>query len=114
MQQSALTNAQGRSSSTNSNSGFACIVLQDAAFIEQQRQMVYSAASASGPKDEAHLHAAEVPVNTPVKGEDYQRLKQWKDAVGAPTFSQLHTRRDRLVPIVLQNCTVTVCMGCTQ
>ena len=33
--------------------------------------------------------------NVPMKGEDYQRLKQWKDAVGAPTFSQLHTRRDR-------------------
>ena len=64
--------------------------LQDAAFIEQQRQKVDSTASDQGDK-----HDAPVPVNAPIKGEDYQKLKQWKDAVGAPTFSQLHARRDR-------------------
>ena len=45
--------------------------------------------------DTAGADAAVSQPNVPIKGEDYQRLKQWKDAVGAPTFSQLHTRRDR-------------------
>lgn len=70
-----------------------CSAIKDAAFIEQQRQMVYSIVpqlDSAGDGD-----AAVSQPNVPMKGEDYQRLKQWKDAVGAPTFSQLHTRRDR-------------------
>lgn len=66
--------------------------------------MVYSTVPASSPAGNGALPAAEVqsaaePVSAPadvrMKGEDYQRLKQWKDAVGAPTFAQLHYRRDR-------------------
>ena len=33
--------------------------------------------------------------DTQIRGEDYQKLKVWKDLVGAPTFSQLHTRVSR-------------------
>ena len=78
--------------------------LQDAAFIEQQRLMVYSTAPGSSQAGNAALPAAEVqsaaqalsaPSGVHIKGEDYQRLKQWKDAVGAPTFAQLHYRQDR-------------------
>lgn len=67
--------------------------LQDFAFIEQQRQLVF------GQQAEASQSASDSSVaaqaDAPIKGEDYQKLKAWKDAVGAPTFSQLHRRCTR-------------------
>ena len=76
-----------------------CVLLQDAAFIEQQRIMVYSddsADSAASHPGDGSAAAAEASQSVSIQKEDkYQKLKQWKDAVGAPTFSQLHYRRDR-------------------
>ncbi len=73
-----------------------CFLLQDAAFIEQQRLMVYSADSTVSHQSDSSAAAAEASQSVSIQMEDkYQKLKQWKDAVGAPTFSQLHCRRDR-------------------
>lgn len=81
-----------------------CSAIKDAAFIEQQRLMVYSVVPTSSQAGNGALPVAQVqsaaaalsaPADVHIKGEDYQRLKQWKDAVGAPTFAQLHYRRDR-------------------
>lgn len=58
--------------------------------------MVYSDDSAVSHQSNGSATAAEASEGVPVQKEDkYQKLKQWKDAVGAPTFSQLHYRRDR-------------------
>lgn len=71
-------------------------LLQDAAFIEQQRLMVYSNDSAASHQGNDSAAAVEASQSVSIQKEDkYQKLKQWKDAVGAPTFSQLHYRRDR-------------------
>jgi len=71
-------------------------LLQDAAFIEQQRLMVYSDDTAASHQGNGSAAAAEASQSISIPKEDkYQKLKQWKDAVGAPTFSQLHYRRDR-------------------
>lgn len=76
-----------------------CSAIKDAAFIEQQRIMVYSddsADSAASHPGDGSAAAAEASQSVSIQKEDkYQKLKQWKDAVGAPTFSQLHYRRDR-------------------
>lgn len=74
--------------------------------------MVYSTVPASSPAGDGALPAAE-PVSAPadvrMKGEDYQRLKQWKDAVGAPTFAQLHYRRDRWANLPVMPDTLNLC-----
>ncbi|DBB00476.1 TPA: hypothetical protein ACH3X3_002184 [Trebouxia sp. C0006] len=73
-----------------------CSAIKDAAFIEQQRLMVYSDDTAASHQGNGSAAAAEASQSVSIQKEDkYQKLKQWKDAVGAPTFSQLHYRRDR-------------------
>ena len=79
--------------------------MQDAAFIEQQRRLVYfpeatpTDASPEESSDAAPLEstvaAAAPAVDGAIRADDYQRLKKWKDAVGAQTFNQLHQRLDR-------------------
>lgn len=73
-----------------------CSAIQDFAFIEQQRQLVFgnqtTASQAAADNDDDDT---ETQVDAPIKGEDYQKLKAWKDAVGAATFSQLHARCTR-------------------
>ena len=71
-------------------------LLQDAAFIELQRQQVFTSQAASS--DQAPDVAMAAQGDTQIRGEDYQKLKMWKDLVGAPTFSQLHTRVSRYIP----------------
>lgn len=82
-----------------------CSAIQDAAFIEQQRRLVYfpeatpTDASPEESSDAAPLEstvaAAAPAVDGAIRADDYQRLKKWKDAVGAQTFNQLHQRLDR-------------------
>lgn len=67
-----------------------CSAIQDFAFIEQQRQLVFG--SPTRGSWSTTNHKVETQEDAPIKGEDYQKLKSWKDAVGAPTFSQLHAR----------------------
>ena len=70
------------------------ILLQDAAFIEMHRRRIYS----TQPVDQSESASAEPSTDTmPIAADDYQRMKQWKDAVGAGTFSQLNARLDRHV-----------------
>lgn len=69
------------------------MALQDFAFIEQQRQLVFG--SPTRGSWSTTNHKVETQEDAPIKGEDYQKLKSWKDAVGAPTFSQLHARCTR-------------------
>ncbi|KAL0039114.1 hypothetical protein WJX77_008078 [Trebouxia sp. C0004] len=73
-----------------------CSAIKDATFIEQQRLMVYSDDSAASHQSDGSASAADALQGAAVQKQDkYQKLKQWKDAVGAPTFAQLHYRRDR-------------------
>ena len=58
--------------------------------------MVYSDDSVASHQGNGSAIAAEASEGVSIPKEDkYQKLKQWKYAVGAPTFSQLHYRRDR-------------------
>ena len=64
---------------------------QDSEFIEQQRKAVFLADSADQTKQRSSLY----DVQAPISGQDYERLRQWKTAVGANTFADLQVRRDR-------------------
>lgn len=70
-----------------------CLAIQDSEFIEQQRRNVFEAAPAG--KDAVHTRSSLGDVQAPISGQDYQKLRQWKDAVGANTFADLQARRDR-------------------
>ena len=88
-----------RQHSASVSNVFICCqwVLQDFAFIEQQRQLVFGKQAESSQSAADSTVAAQA--DAPIKGRDYQKLKAWKDAVGAPTFSQLHRRCTRFVPL---------------
>lgn len=71
---------------------------QDSEFIEQQRQLVFEARPAG--KDELHTRSSLGDVQAPISGQDYKKLRQWKDAVGANTFAELQARRDRYIVVI--------------
>lgn len=76
---------------TSSNSScLAFVRLQDSAVIEQHRQAVFASDS-----DAIQHRSSSGNAEAPISGQDYEKLRQWKDAAGAPTFAALQKRRDR-------------------
>ena len=91
------------------------VLLQDAAYIEKQRQLIYdpqAARAASNTDDSLDASTDEASTDEAfgdssaaasspnlggmsIHADDYRKLKQWKDTVGAQTFQQLHQRIDR-------------------
>ena len=73
---------------------------QDSEFIELHRWNTFASDPAG--KDAKHKRSSLGDVQAPISGQNYERLQQWKNAVGAKTFAELQVRRDRCHHLSMQ------------